>query len=724
MLRRSLILVLLAGLWGQAHAALLEGRVIDQESKQPVGIAAVFVGTIARTETDASGQFRLDGLPPGEQILRVEHVGFEPWKRTIVLSDERSLKISVRLQARIATLEPVDVTSARPDPSVPQSKRTLTGVTIRRSAGTVATDPLRAIQSLPGVAAAAGDDFSDRYVVRGGEPEENLVLFDGFPLLQPIHLEGFTSVVYDDLIGGIELYPGALPPRFGNALSSVTLLSPAQPKRMRAYFRYDLGSVALGGEIPRGEASVLGAGRMSFYNLLLQRPPDVEDRSFQDFSAKATRPVGALVGSVTAVASRDRETGNLDRSADSYLLGVRLGSKPGPRMARVGLSLSERDRSTSFRGPDDRVSEETVAELRRALASCEIIWGFSSSFQTRLDAEVSRDRFSGKSFIAVQDRVPDLALAKDEGGFVSAEGTWSARAFAVSAGGRLERIPFTKGRKGSPYASLRFRGLKRVTPGVGWRIVRQSPFPLYDNPVVAGLPLEPTSLLKAGKGELPPSAAEHLSASCEFELLYGFGGAVEIYRKLYGSLARWDDPAGPAPGQIHGDGKGKGEGIEMTLRRPAGRYATGWVSYSISRTRKKEGPSKALRPSDHDRPRMGQLALEVPITSGTIISASYRISSGRPYTPVVGCEGPYNLIKIPADEANGERLPDYRRLDVKLEHRVYGDRRDAFFYLDVLNVLNRHNLDDVAYGCFGGRPYRIYSQGVRITPVAGFGVYF
>jgi hypothetical protein len=75
-------------------------------------------------------------------------------------------------------------------------------------------------------------------------------------------------------------------------------------------------------------------------------------------------------------------------------------------------------------------------------------------------------------------------------------------------------------------------------------------------------------------------------------------------------------------------------------------------------------------------------------------------------------------------EINGQRLSYYARLDAKLEHRVFGDKRDAFLYLDVLNLLNRKNVVDKTYFVEGGEVYAIVSQGVRITPIAGFGIYF
>lgn len=721
------LLYLAAGAQG-VFAATIEGRIIDLETKQPVAMAAVFVGTTARTESDTDGLFRVESLPAGEYVIRVEHVGFEPWKRNQRVSEAGPNRISVRLQPRLTTLEPIDVTSARPDPSVPQGKRTMTAMTVRRYAGTVATDPLRAIQAMPGAAAAGGDDFSDRYVIRGGDPEENLVLFDGYPLLQPIHLEGFTSVVYDDLIGTVDVYPGALPPRFGDALSSVTTLGAAQPKRKRGYFRYDLGSVALGGENPGKEVVVIGAGRFSFYNLLLRRPPNIRHRSFQDLATKIAFPGERTETALTAVVSRDRETGNLDRSADAYMFGARFGSRPGPRTAKFGVFATRRDRTTLLKDKNDRALEKTEADLKRIGLTTEAVWSFGPNGQARYDAGWQSDDFTG-----LNETKPGTVNAtrvtgthKGSGGFLAAEGTWSARVAALSAGGRIEKIAFTKSIPVSPYASIRFRQFGRVVPGVGYRITRESPFPLYDNPQVAGLSVDANELLEAARSQIVPQQATHVSGSCEITVGGGFEAVIEGYEKRYERLMTWtyNSENRYAIDQVRDEGEGRGRGLEFTLRRDVGSIATGWATYSLSETKKREGPSTSLRPADFDRPRMAQLALSVPIRGGTTISFAYRAASGRPLTPLVRAPDPNpDNVLIPGT-INSERLPYYARLDAKLEHKVIGDKRDAFFYIDVLNLLNRKNVVDVTQDVFAGEVYRIVSQGVRITPIAGFGVYF
>jgi hypothetical protein len=694
-----------------AMAATFQGRVIENQRGTPVPHAFVTINGTIHVEADSTGFFRVDDLPDGSVKLQVDHVAYMPLERTVQLRKDHPTEMVIRLRLRVQTIDPVEVGATRPDPSVPQGKRTITAMQIRKAAGGVATDPLRVVQALPG-SAAAGDDFSNRYVVRGGDPEENIVLYDDAYLLQPVHLEGFTSVIYDDLVGSVDLYPGALPPRLGDALSSVTMLGAARPEKNRRFFRYDLGSIALGGQFNRDANTAVAAARTSFYNLIVRRPPGVKTRSFQDFAGKATHEGSRFETSLTAVASRDRETGDVDRSIDSYLACIRIGSLPGLNKWRLGASMTDRKADAAVKRPRSM----TKGEQQRLELSGLVLRSIAPDLQARFDGGVRGENFDDS-----------IHKYSDPGAFLSAEGTYTAAVAAVSAGARVEKIPFTKSVPVSPYVSFRIRGLGAITPGGAYRIVRQSPFALNESYEVAGLPVDAGHLLSLVEGDLEPLRADHLSASLDAELGHGLSAGVEVYKKSYDNLLTWElYPEGhKLYGQMNdstiaSDGSGKGTGCELSLRREKGRV-TGVASYSFSKTEKQEGPAAEMTNADYDRPRMLQIALDIPVRGGTSFALAYRASTGRPITPLIAIGNG----KVTPGEINSDRLPSYRRLDVKLEHRVVKQKTEAFLYLDVLNILNHRNVVDlIQFNGVGGEIVRIEREGVRILPVAGFGFYF
>ena len=80
-------------------------------------------------------------------------------------------------------------------------------------------DPLRNVQLLPGV--QSGGEGQTGLYVRGGGPDENLILLDGVPLYNINHMGGMFSVFNADAIKNVTLYKGNFPSRFGGRLSSV-----------------------------------------------------------------------------------------------------------------------------------------------------------------------------------------------------------------------------------------------------------------------------------------------------------------------------------------------------------------------------------------------------------------------------------------------------------------------------------------------------------------------
>ena len=80
-------------------------------------------------------------------------------------------------------------------------------------------DVIKAIQLLPGVQSAS--DGSTGVYVRGGGPDENLILLDGVPLYNVSHAMGMFSVFNADMLQNVTLYKGNFPARYGSRLSSV-----------------------------------------------------------------------------------------------------------------------------------------------------------------------------------------------------------------------------------------------------------------------------------------------------------------------------------------------------------------------------------------------------------------------------------------------------------------------------------------------------------------------
>ena len=80
-------------------------------------------------------------------------------------------------------------------------------------------DVLKAIQLLPGV--RGGAEGTAGIYVRGGSPDQTLILLDGTTVYNPTHFFGFFSTFNTEAIKDVRLYKGAYPSTYGGRLGSV-----------------------------------------------------------------------------------------------------------------------------------------------------------------------------------------------------------------------------------------------------------------------------------------------------------------------------------------------------------------------------------------------------------------------------------------------------------------------------------------------------------------------
>jgi hypothetical protein len=134
-------------------------------------------------------------------------------------------------------------------------------------------DVLKALQLLPGV--SQGAEGTSGLLVRGGAPDQNLMLLDGTPVYNASHLFGIFSVFNGDAIKSVELYKGGFPARFGGRLSSVVdiVLKDGNKKEFHGEANLGLLTSRLTLEGPIGKnkkTSYIVAGRRTYFDVLAQ----------------------------------------------------------------------------------------------------------------------------------------------------------------------------------------------------------------------------------------------------------------------------------------------------------------------------------------------------------------------------------------------------------------------------------------------------------------------
>lgn len=134
------------------------------------------------------------------------------------------------------------------------------------------TDIIKVIQLLPGV--QSGAEGTSGLYVRGGGPDQNLILLDGVPVYNASHLFGFFSVFNADAINDVELIKGGFPARYGGRLSSVLDITMKEGNNQKIQGTGSIGLISskltLEGPLKRDKSSFIISARRTYADLLIK----------------------------------------------------------------------------------------------------------------------------------------------------------------------------------------------------------------------------------------------------------------------------------------------------------------------------------------------------------------------------------------------------------------------------------------------------------------------
>ncbi|MEE9465408.1 MAG: TonB-dependent receptor, partial [Candidatus Neomarinimicrobiota bacterium] len=224
MLPVGLALVLFAQLSPLAaqETGRVSGYLRDGGSGEPLRYANVVLeGTDLGAASDVHGRYLILDIPPGTYNLKVMMIGFGIREEKLTIAPGADLRLDLELEVEAIRTEGVTVSADRIrfDEVVEVSRVNLTVREIKNAPALVEADLFRVLQLMPGVRAT--NDFSSALVVRGGSPDENLILLDGIEVYNPFHLGGIFSTFNADALAEAEFMAGGFPGQYGNRNSSV-----------------------------------------------------------------------------------------------------------------------------------------------------------------------------------------------------------------------------------------------------------------------------------------------------------------------------------------------------------------------------------------------------------------------------------------------------------------------------------------------------------------------
>ena len=753
-----------------AQTGAVSGRVWSADGLLlgSAGVRLVAAGdsTLKRvTDTDRLGFFAFSDVAPGAYFLTVTRIGYAPHEERVDLAAGTSLELDISLAAQPITLEGIAVEAersrarARFEESAGQTVQDISRVEMKSLPILVETDPIRAVEVLPGVNTVS--DFTAAFNVRGGSADQNLILLDDIPIFNPFHLGGVFSVFNADMVQRAELRAGGFPAEYGGRVSSVLTVETDVgdgKTSVDAGISLLASRIAVDGSLPKGFTDQVGlantrwrvSGRRSYVDVLV--------KPWFKFPYHLTDLQGAFEA-WTKGGNRLRVTGYTGRDVLDL---ADVGDNPLPiqwawgndavggswtNPMRAGGSMNA---GVSFsRFTSDFEFVETGSRINSDIQE--------AKFQADLEQRPT-GRTRWKSGVAAKKLVYDNRIVA--GGTVFAESFgsgWEAAAYSqihwdpssqwlFEGGLRADHwIPDQGGSQTtlSPrFAAKRFIRDRNAAVRLAGGRYTQFLHSLRDEELPLGIDIWVLAGARA-----PRIVSDQLQLG--LETFFGedddWYSSLEGYYRTFDGVTTMnaaDDPNDELDDLVSGDGWSYG--VDFFLRRDRG-ATTGWITVSFLRTERTfpdtrsglDPPPGLTYPPVFDRRLDIDLVLRRPLDWwGVEAGLRANFGTGTPYTRPLGQFDVYrrrpvesvveygNGSAVALGPRNGARYPARHRLDLSLRKTIEKDWGRLVPYLSVINLYNRKNVLFYFYDFEPDPPTRSGVSMIPFLPTLGVEVSF
>ncbi len=295
---RWILLWILAATMARAQSqdpGEVRGVVMDARGGETLSHVDVqLVGGAYRTTSDAAGRFLLSAVAPGDYVLNVSTVGYHLVRRPFHLNPGEVREFEVILSTDTFRMTETVVAKVGPFEPLRQdspSTLVLAGTDAKNLGSVLADDPLRAVQSLPGV--SSNNDFDARFSLRGADYSRIGLYLDGILLHVPFHtiqgqsVSGSGTAFNGDMVEQLELHAGAFPVRFEDRSAGVLDVYTREGSRtgttVRAFASMSNAGAMVEGPLGKSKrGSWLVGARKSYLQYILQRTfPDTSSRTYR-----------------------------------------------------------------------------------------------------------------------------------------------------------------------------------------------------------------------------------------------------------------------------------------------------------------------------------------------------------------------------------------------------------------------------------------------------------
>lgn len=580
-------------------------------------------------------------------------------------------------------------------------------------------DPLRGLQSLPGM--VFNEDESAEPAVRGSRPGDNYFQTDFAPTSYLFHMGGAISIYNADLVESFEIYPSSYGPEFSGVTGGVFDVELRDPRTDHFQTTLDISFLQAGilveGPLSDNQSFYL-AGRRSYLDLFVKDlidEPDIEFTDFPNYTDYQTKYVWRVSDGSTLRFSANGATDDSDLtvSADSEEIATdpifagRIFEEQAFNEQSVVWDKELGDR-TSVRSILTHNTQDVKALAGGAgsidvdedswLVKSHLTHAINDNHEVKIGAALSRTdvsfdialnapactEFEPDCLYTGAERLDVTETAKVNSLQAFIKDSWYVNdKLTVFPGVSLQREDYLDKQFIEPRLAIEYalRDDLLLTAGMG--IYHQMPEIDQVNSVF-------------GNPDLDYIRAKHASVGLQKEMSDGWSVSSELYYKKLDQLVTSDEET-----RYRNNGEGDAIGLDTLVRKQLTDKLSGWLSVSLSQATRRDLRTGKEFDFEYDQPVNATLVANYKFSPRWSLGAKLWAHSGAPYTPVTGAtpdpdvEG---LFQPQYGELNSERLPVFKRLDLRLD-RVFPrkGKRQTTAYLELLNITGSRNISGYSY---------------------------
>lgn len=744
--------VIIEPIEGEAQKFVIKGYVLEAGSKEALIQANVYEPDILLGTVSNNFGFFSISLPKGFVHLSSSYVGYKNQHHYLNLT--RDTVVYFLMQPK-EDLEEVAVVGERVPGRVKSTRTGTIDVPIEQIKNVPVflgeVDIVKSIQLLPGIQ-SGGEGFSELYV-RGGGPDQNLVLMDDVPIYNVSHLLGFFSIFNADAVNNVRVIKGGFPARYGGRLSSVVdiRMYDGNNEDFKGVASIGLLSskLAVEGPLIKDKSSFSVSFRRTYFDLLTSvwqlNEVDKSRYYFYDFNSKFNYKLSdkdrlyfsAYSGKDQYGISYNKQTITLDNQGSSeqtvttydesdmgwrnYVGAVRWNHIFGNKVfANTTLTFSDYrffiDQSLNYisEGTWTKGSQKYYSGIRDWSAKIDVDYIPSPKHYIRAGGSAIRHSFYPGIDVQLREIASSEPIDTTFGGeemirteyrmYVEDDFHLLPR-LKMNIGGHFSLFQTESNKyywSAEPRLSARFLIKDNLSVKAAYSHMTQYMHLLRTSTVAL-----PTDLWLPVSDQIAPMRAVQSALGFEYEISKGFNLSLEFYYKELEDILAYKETAGyfdfASEWQTKlTSGEGQSYGFELLLHRKIGNL-TGWFGYTYSKSTNRfdELNNGKEFPANFDRTHDISIYTTYKFSEKVDMGLTWAFGTGNPLTLP---ETKYYSPQLPTSETvnntqynqyiaerNGYRMPNFHRLDIGFNFKKKKKWGSRLWSVGLMNVYGHQN---------------------------------